>query len=118
MIWLLLALGCNDGEEEVVCDHEPPLTWENHGRGFVEQYCTGCHSSLVPLEQRNGAPLTVDFDTYAGVLDWHDRIKLRVPLEAPTMPPGGGPTTEEYVDFNEWLDCAAADDLPYYEAQK
>jgi hypothetical protein len=105
-----LVLGCNDGEEESPCVHDPPLTWDNHGELFLDTYCNGCHSSMVPEPQRNEAPVGVDFDSYAGALKWASRIQARVPPDAPTMPPGGGPTYEEYVMFNEWLDCELAED--------
>lgn len=85
------------------CDREPPLTYDNFGKGFLGLHCTGCHSSLLKPEQRNLAPEGVDFDTLKGVLTWAERIEDRT--LAQTMPPSGGPTPEELDRVAEWLAC-------------
>lgn len=113
---LLLAVGglasCDDhliGIPEYApsaCLRDPPLTYENFGRGFMGRHCTGCHSSIIRVDQRNAAPVGVDFDTWDGCVEWADRIEVRA-LETPDvpMPPAGGPTTQELALLQEWLDC-------------
>lgn len=112
MILLLLACALFGPEDSAdrTCGRNPPLTWANFGEGFMTKHCTGCHSSLLPENLREEAPLGVDFDTYQGVLDWAPRIEARSLGEAPDMPPGGGPGAEELVLLAEWLTCEVAAD--------
>ena len=87
------------------CLRDPPLTWENFGKGHMDKHCNGCHSSLLVREElRNGAPLGIDFDTFEGNLEWGDRILQRGIIEV-SMPPGGGPSAEEIRLFQEWVVC-------------
>lgn len=104
MLVLLLACGAPH-DSGGTCDRDPPLTYENFGKGLMERHCTGCHSSLLPEERRNGAPLGVDLDTLTGVVKWGARIDARSTGDSPDMPPGGGPTEEERGQLQEWLDC-------------
>ena len=115
--WLAVALlaGCgakaqDSAAAEGDCDRHPPLDWDNFGKGLMDKHCNGCHSSLVDRGARKGAPLGVDFNTYAGVLEFSDRIAARAIGEAPTMPPGGGPDPEELARLDEWLRCEVAMD--------
>ena len=101
-ILLTLALGCAP-EEDDRCARPTPLTEPGFGRPFVDRYCTGCHSSLLPEGYRNAAPLGVDLDRHADLEAWAERIAART-LDG-TMPPGGGPTTEELAQLEEWLIC-------------
>lgn len=71
----------------------------------MDTHCAGCHSSLLPDGMREGAPLGVDLDTYAGVVAWVDRVEARAIGDAPTMPPGGGPAEDERRLLAEWLQC-------------
>lgn len=118
---LLLLLGCGllgaDDTAGAACERDPPLTWENFGEALMTRHCTGCHSSLLPESLREGAPMGVDFDTYAGVLAWADRVRARSTGPEPDMPPGGGPSAEEVRLLTEWLDCAVADDLAALEGR-
>lgn len=109
---LLVALaGCSPAEESP-CVHDPPLTYENFGRGFSGQYCTGCHSSLVPPEHRMDAPKDYDFDTYEGILLWADKVHPAV-MDG-VMPPGGGPTASDLLLFDEWMACEVLPDAEIY----
>jgi len=95
------------------CSRKPALTWDNFGKGHVDKHCNGCHSVLIPLNQRQEAPIGVDFNTYADVIEWHDRIIARSTLKVldePTMPPGGGPSQLEMQMALEWLECEVAKD--------
>jgi hypothetical protein len=97
--------GKDSGEEAGPCDRDPPLTYNNFGRGYLEKHCTGCHSSDMPEGRRGEAPLGVDFDTWELVLQWAERLQARGSGENPTMPPSGGPDEGERSLFQEWLDC-------------
>ncbi|MCO4744516.1 MAG: hypothetical protein KC912_07005 [Proteobacteria bacterium] len=86
--------------------HDPPLDYDTFGKRFMDQYCAGCHSTQWPENHgnRNDSPLTVNFDTYAGVVEWAERAYIRT-YETGDMPPGGGPTDQDLVRFNEWMQC-------------
>lgn len=109
---LLILLGGCEAEQDP-CVHEPALTYENFGRGFTNQFCAGCHSSLVPTVHRNEAPPGYDFNTYEGILLWADRIRMRAVFDG-DMPPGGGPTEAELALFDEWLLCEVMPDAEVY----
>ena len=111
MIWLLLACTTAEDSTPSVCAHDPTLTWDNFGNGYVTQFCNACHASTLPAELREGAPMGIDFDTYQGVLDYADRIEVRTVPEGADMPPGGGPSEEERARLGEWLDCQVAADI-------
>jgi len=109
---LALLLGGCMPEEEVVCSHEPALTYDNFGKGFATQFCTGCHSSLVPEEHRMDAPEDYNFDTYEGIVWWADKVEIAV--AEGEMPPGGGPTHDEKRLFAEWMACDVMPDAEIY----
>ena len=46
--------GCGE-----VCDsdRDPPLSWDNFGRAYVDNYCNGCHSVLLDGYERHDAPV-------------------------------------------------------------
>ena len=92
------------------CDRTPALTWDNFGKGYMDKHCNGCHSSIIDREQRQGAPVGIDFNTYEGVITFADRVDARATGDAPTMPPGGGPGVEEVARLEEWLACDIAMD--------
>lgn len=114
---IFLLLGCAGEADTASCDREPPLSYDSFGQSFMGKNCTGCHSSLLPSSHREGAPAGVDFDTYAGVLEWADRIEARSVGEGASMPPGGGPTEDERVLLAEWLECGVFPDVAALEAQ-
>jgi uncharacterized membrane protein len=113
VIWLLLAC-TGAGGDTGTCARQPPLDWAGFGQGFMEKHCTGCHSSLLRDDQRDGAPVGVDLDTWDDVVRWGPRIEARALSAEPDMPPGGGPSEEERRLLQEWLDCTV---LPAGEAQ-
>ncbi len=107
----LSTVSCGSSDDTAaVCTFEPPLTYDNYGKAYLDQYCNGCHSSLLPEGHRRNAPIGIDFDTYSGVLFWAERIVARATGDAPTMPPGGGPAANEVTVFKEWLECQVATD--------
>jgi hypothetical protein len=120
LVWLLVA-GCDPVSWLRPPPDDPPdrprptnidpcandLTWENFAGPWASTWCTPCHSSHLEPELRQGAPLGVDFDTYAlahphldGWLAW------AVPDDA-SMPPAGGPLAAERRLVEEWVNCGA-----------
>jgi|MudIll2142460700_1097286.scaffolds.fasta_scaffold01237_4 uncharacterized membrane protein len=81
------------------------LDYGNFGAPFVLNWCTGCHASSVPAGMRQKAPVDVNFDDAADVIEWKERIRIRATGDKPTMPPAGGPTTEERSLLAEWIAC-------------
>jgi uncharacterized membrane protein len=80
------------------------LDWDSVGAPFVFTYCTGCHATTSA--NRGGAPAGVDFDTYAGVIEWLERVEVRA-VELRNMPPTGGPPEYELEQFGDWIRCGA-----------
>ena len=107
-IALALLVGCKapvGDSGDAACGRVPPLSYNNYGEGFIGLYCVGCHSSLVPEARREGAPDGVNFDSYAGIVAYGNRIYARAVPDDSTMPPGGGPSSDERALLGEWLTC-------------
>ena len=88
-------------------DECKPLTWKGVGFPFTQTWCIECHSVAVKGDDRNDAPVSVNFDTRDLVAAQAELIDLVLDRENPIMPPGGGPSTEEIEQFLLWLDCGA-----------
>lgn len=88
-----------------------PLTYENFGQEFMENYCTGCHSStLEGSEARSCAPADHNFDSLNEIVLNRDHIDESAAAgpngENHAMPPSGSrPTDEERVNLGIWLAC-------------
>ena len=69
-------------------------------------WCTSCHHSDLDTADRQGAPSSTNFDTYASSVIHKDRIIARV-LDGGSspMPPAGVPTDAELQRLHEWLEC-------------
>ena len=113
IFWFVLACASTEEIEDTatlaLCQHDPPLSYANFGKGYIDFHCIGCHSVDLPESHRVGAPMGVDFNTYNDVLNWAERIEARgtrIYAEPITMPPGGGPTSSELDMFESWLTCA------------
>ena len=78
------------------------INWDGWTDGFFATYCRACHSATTA--ERYGAPAGVDFDTREDVLQWAERIRVRV-LEEETMPLGGGVVQAELEPLDRWLWC-------------
>ncbi|MFT5457073.1 MAG: hypothetical protein ACI9K2_003566 [Myxococcota bacterium] len=85
------------------CTDSP--TWESFGQAWLRTWCTPCHSSALPAEARQGAPLGIDFDTYSATLPLASRLVPVAGGADATMPPAGGPSPEERARLEEWVEC-------------
>lgn len=117
----LIALlgGCSgddhDDEHEGVptqstCPTGSTLSYESFGKGFMESYCTRCHSSTKTGSARQGAPVGHDFDSLAGILAVAEHIDEHAaagPAGINTeMPPSDPrPSNEARYQLGEWLAC-------------
>jgi hypothetical protein len=98
------AAACSgDPAEPEPCDEDS--TWTTVGEPYARTWCTSCHSSELPLDQRYGAPAGMDFDTLAGIRAVREAAHAVV--EAGRMPPAGGPEPAEAERFADWLRCGA-----------
>jgi len=102
---IVLAVGCGDDTSEPAVSACSTLTYQNFGEPFVLDWCRGCHSSGLPDDMRQGAPLDVNFDDLDHVRAWSVRIATRSAGPLPTMPPAAGPSQEERDMLAEWIQC-------------
>ena len=68
---------------------------------IFRQKCLGCHLSTLPAGQRGGAPVGVDFDTFATARQFGDEIVART-VELMNMPPSGPLSDEEKQALLNW----------------
>jgi len=86
------------------CTRDPPLTYENFGKGILDRHCDGCHSDFIRENQRGGAPLDVNLNKWEYVLQWADQIQVDA-VDKLTMPPTGTMIPLERQMLGEWLRC-------------
>jgi uncharacterized membrane protein len=100
--WLLLACAGPSDDSGTSCAGGTHVTWNNWGDGFFTTYCRSCHSATAP--DRNGAPESVNFDTFDEVQTQAIAIESDV-LTTGTMPIGGGVTDEDKALLADFLAC-------------
>ncbi len=110
---IVFLLGCEEGANAPVLPSEdcqrPDLTWQSYADGFFRDWCTGCHASQLESGNRNGAPISLNFDNVYDVRDSLDRIQIRTTGAEPSMPPATGPTDEERELLQSWIECGTPD---------
>jgi hypothetical protein len=100
------------------CPPDDVLTWRSFGAGFLLTWCTGCHSSSLPEEARQGAPLATDFDTYALYKPFERLVYERAVTEAHAfaedpeaaaspMPPAGLVPEADRKRLAQWIACGS-----------
>jgi uncharacterized membrane protein len=100
----LVACGSSGGStlESATCPPGNTLTYSNFGKGFVDSYCIGCHSSAA-----NQGGISLEGEGNIG------KVKSKMYAEAAAsnseMPPAGkkAPTADERTKLGEWLACGA-----------
>jgi uncharacterized membrane protein len=101
----LVLLTCCDAGSPTPCESST-LTYQTFGDPFIANWCRSCHSSELPPEMRQLAPLNVNFNSRADVLRFSRRISFLV-VTSETMPPAGGPTERERALLADWIACGA-----------
>ena len=96
-----------DALDERPCPSDSFLTYENLGGPFINSNCTGCHHSELGTGERQGAPLSIDFETIALIRAQAERIWARSGDQNSTMPPSGPADAGERTLLGEWLACGA-----------
>ncbi len=117
VLGLLLPLsGCDSGQEGTpsgaACPNDSTLTWDNFGKGFMDSYCTRCHSTNLTGAARQGAPNDHNFESVALIgeqIDHIDEATAAGPNAVNTAMPIGSPTPTEAERrmLGEWLACGA-----------
>ena len=105
MLWFLF-LACDKAPPQET--GEPPLDcvgvgWETHARELVET-CQGCHSSDLQGEERQGAPVGLDFDLPDGVEGFAAQMVSLATGPDAVMPPQGIDSALR-ERFALWVDC-------------
>lgn len=96
--------------DERPCPPDSIVSFENFGAPFMLDHCKGCHSGALPADMRQKAPTAIDFDDLQDIRDHADRIWLRAADQNETMPPVGGPGSQERRLLGEWLACGVPTD--------
>ena len=99
-----------DSFDERPCPPDSFLTYENFGLPHMLTFCNGCHSSMLPADMRQMAPLEVNFDSLDDVRDQAANIWARSGDQHDTMPPVGAAAEDERYLLGEWLACGAPTD--------
>jgi hypothetical protein len=93
--------------DERECPEDSILTWENFGGPYVLSYCTTCHHSALPADERQRAPVGVNLETVELMRSQADRVWVRGADQNATMPPVGAPSADDRALLGEWLACGA-----------
>ena len=91
----------------MVCPSGTLLTYENFGQGFMENYCTSCHSRELSVTERGGAPENANFEQKDDIAVWRFPIYSTMFSKVPTMPPQTEVPAYKLQLMNEWLRCGA-----------
>jgi len=89
------------------CPPDNATTYANTGAPILISWCIVCHSSHVPANQRQGAPVRVNFDTAEGISEHLRRIYARAGDDNVTMPPVDSLSADERRRLGDWITCGA-----------
>jgi len=108
IIVLVVAAGwlvaCGDKIDAVqeTCTSGQTATYQQEIKPILDTLCTGCHSSQLSGAARNGAPVTVDLDTFQAASKTAEQSNVR--LQNETMPPSGTVASAAQKEtFSCWL---------------
>lgn len=93
--------------DERECPEDSILTWENFGGPYVLSYCTTCHHSALPADERQLAPVGINLESVDLVRAQAERVWIRGADQNATMPPVGAPSADDRALLGEWLACGA-----------
>jgi len=99
------------------CPPSSPLSHRSFGDGFLRTWCTGCHSSTLAADDRQGAPQDLNFDS-AALYKPHARLVYERavlaahaaatdPKSAAPMPPAGVVPEADRRRLSEWIACGS-----------
>ena len=89
------------------CPPDNATTYANTGAPILISWCITCHSSHVPANQRQGAPMGVNLDTAEGISEHLLRIYARAGDDNVTMPPIDSLSADERRRLGDWITCGA-----------
>lgn len=94
------------------CPPTDPPSYATFGQAFFTAYCNNCHSQTLAGDARNGAPVTIDFDTRSLVRMSTSNIDKQAAFGPDArntlMPPDDAdafPTDEERRLLGEYIAC-------------
>lgn len=103
---LLLLGGCGDKIDAVQLEESCPdpgvVTFENAIADFVAANCQRCHSAQASGTERNGAPVFVNYDTYAETERSASQALSRV--ISGSMPPDQTLSACDRAVFSAWVE--------------
>lgn len=116
LAFLVLAACGTDpvvGEDTAsTCPPVDPPTYASFGQAFFASYCLACHAQGKVGDDRQGAPVTIDFDTRSLVRENTSRIDRQAafgPAAKNRLMPEPGhapvPTDAERVRLGEYIAC-------------
>lgn len=113
LIGLAACTGDPEGKDTAsTCPPVDPPTYANFGQAFMQTYCLECHSQTNLGEDRQGAPVTIDFDTRSLVRENTSRIDKQAafgPAAKNRLMPQDGhepvPTDEERTRLGQYIAC-------------
>ncbi len=78
------------------------ITYTSDIQPILAANCTRCHSTTLTGAARNGAPVDVNWNTYAAAVQAAPRGLLR--MQAGTMPPTGNRVpAADITKFQQWI---------------
>ncbi|GJL73124.1 MAG: hypothetical protein NMNS01_23230 [Nitrosomonas sp.] len=104
LVLFLVTVYCLPAGAQVTAPAEINPVFEGDGgilANIFRQKCLGCHLSTLPAGQRGGAPVGVNFDTFATARQFGDEIVARA-VELMNMPPSGPLSDEEKQALLNW----------------
>lgn len=107
----LHLVGCGGGDDSPDDTSEPEVDCATEIiPGYTEvrafDVCTNCHSSEREGLNRNGAPPSLNFDTYEGAAPAAPRMVTQVSMgNMPPPPSGFSLTAEEKAELFVWAEC-------------
>ncbi len=116
VLWLIALAACGGdpvGKNTAsTCPTVDPPTYASFGQTFFTTYCTECHSQAKLGADRQGAPVTIDFDTRSLVRENTSRIDQQAafgPAAKNRLMPYDGydplPTDAERLRLGEYIAC-------------
>ncbi|MEQ1501317.1 MAG: hypothetical protein ABMB14_03760 [Myxococcota bacterium] len=110
-VGLALALawlaGCSGDGSDTGVPSCGDATWDGFVEPTLTTWCTPCHSSELTGDDRRGAPVGTDFDTWAGANYYANLIASVAGPGDPYMPPAGGMPEADRALLAAWAACDA-----------